>query len=160
GGANAELPARSRPAGSGSMGVESSRRIVDARYARYPIVPSALHEVRGIMNQGTSCYRVVLMTAGTAEEAAALAQMLVEERLAACVSIVGPIRSIYRWQGRVENGAEHLLIAKTHQGLVERLAARVSELHSYQVPEILSLTIDYGWPPYLAWLSAETAPAK
>jgi len=111
------------------------------------------------MDEDRTCYRVVLMTAGTAEEAAALAQSLVQERLAACVNIVGPIRSVYRWQGRVEDGAEHLLIAKTQQGLVERLAARVRELHSYQVPEVLSLPIDYGWPPYLAWLTAETAPA-
>ena len=108
------------------------------------------------MSQQLSPYRVVLITAGTAEEAAALAQVLVGERLAACVNIVGPIRSVYRWQGHVEDGAEHLLIAKTRTDLVEGLATRVKELHSYQVPEILSIPADYGWPPYLAWLSSET----
>ncbi|MCL6432491.1 MAG: divalent-cation tolerance protein CutA [Anaerolineae bacterium] len=101
-------------------------------------------------------YRVVLVTVASAEEAGRLAQALVGERLAACVNIVGPIRSIYRWQGRVEDGTEHLLIAKTREDLVEALAGRVRELHSYEVPEVLSLPVAYGWPPYLAWVEAET----
>ena len=101
-------------------------------------------------------YRVVLMTAGSADEATRLAQALVGERLAACVNVVGPIRSIYRWQGKVEDSTEHLLIAKTRAELVERLAARVRELHSYQVPEVLALPVHYGWPPYLEWLAQES----
>jgi periplasmic divalent cation tolerance protein len=103
-------------------------------------------------------YRVILMTAGSPEEAARLAQALVAERLAACVNIVGPIRSVYRWRGKVEDGAEHLLIAKTRSDLVPRLGERVKDLHSYEVPEVLALPILYGWPPYLDWLAAETRP--
>jgi len=100
------------------------------------------------------------MTTGSAEEAARLAQALVGERLAACVNIVGPIRSTYRWQGVVEDGTEHLLIAKTRAELVQRLADRVKALHSYQVPEVLALPVLYGWPPYLAWVQAETETAS
>jgi len=107
----------------------------------------------------TLSYRVVLMTAGSAEEATQLARTLVSERLAACVNIVGPIRSIYRWQGKVEDNSEHLLIAKTCADLVSRLAERVKALHSYQVPEVLALPVLYGWPPYLEWLGQETSQA-
>ncbi|MDI7275125.1 MAG: divalent-cation tolerance protein CutA [Anaerolineae bacterium] len=106
----------------------------------------------------TAGYRVLLVTAGSQEEALRLAQALVGERLAACVNIVGPIRSIYRWQGKIEDAAEHLLFAKTREDLVARLAERVKEIHSYQVPEVLSVPVEYGWPPYLAWVEAETAP--
>ncbi len=102
-------------------------------------------------------YRVVLMTAGSSEEATRLAGALVEERLVACVNIVGPIRSIYRWQGQVADEAEHLLVAKTRADLLPRLAERVRELHSYQVPEVLALPVSYGWPPYLEWVAAETS---
>jgi len=103
-------------------------------------------------------YRLVLMTAGSPEEAERLARALVNERLAACVNIVAPIRSIYRWQGQVEDSAEQLLIAKTTADLVPRLAARVRALHSYQVPEVLAWPVSYGWPPYLEWISRETQP--
>ncbi len=111
------------------------------------------------MSEQATPYRIVLMTAGSPEEAARLAEALVAERLTACVNVVGPIRSIYRWQGQIQDGAEHLLIAKTREELVPRLAERVKALHSYQVPEVLSLPILYGWPPYLAWLAAETEAA-
>lgn len=111
------------------------------------------------MAREPSEYRVILMTVASAEEAGRLAQALVGERLAACVNIVGPIRSIYRWQDRVEDSSEHLLIAKTREDLVEALARRVRELHSYEVPEVLSLPVTYGWPPYLAWVEAETRRA-
>ena len=108
------------------------------------------------MDEQALPFRVVLMTAGSAEEAERLAQALVGERLAACVNIVGPIRSIYRWKGQVSDDAEHLLIAKTKAELLPRLAQRVRELHSYEVPEVLALPLVYGWPPYLAWLQGET----
>jgi periplasmic divalent cation tolerance protein len=100
-------------------------------------------------------YRVILMTAGSHEEAERLARALVAERLAACVNVVGPIRSIYRWQGAVEESAEQLLIAKTRADLVAQLAERVRALHSYEVPEVLALPVLDGWPPYLAWVEAE-----
>lgn len=108
------------------------------------------------MSEQTLPYRVVLMTASSAEEAERLARALVDERLAACVNILGPIRSIYRWQGKVEDSEEQLLMAKTAAGLVPSLAERVRALHSYEVPAVLAVPVLYGWPPYLAWIEDET----
>lgn len=99
---------------------------------------------------------VILITAGSLEEARRLARALVEEKLAACVNCVPGIQSIYRWQGKVEESAEALLIAKTRASLVERVAARVNELHSYELPETIALPIEAGSERYLAWLGQET----
>ncbi|MGH7804266.1 MAG: divalent-cation tolerance protein CutA, partial [Candidatus Binatia bacterium] len=82
---------------------------------------------------------VVLMTAGSVEEAARIARALVEERLAACVNLVPGIRSIYRWQGAIADDAEVLLVAKTRRASLDALERRVRELHSYEVPEVLAL---------------------
>jgi len=98
---------------------------------------------------------VVLVTAGNVEEAVRLAQALVAERLAACVNIVPGLRSIYHWQGRVEDTAEVLLLVKTARHLFEALIARVGELHSYTVPEVIALPIVGGAAPYLEWLAGE-----
>ncbi len=95
---------------------------------------------------------VVLITAGSSQEADDLAQALVEERLAACVNVVGGVNSIYRWQGGVERAEEWLLIAKTAFHLVDALTARVLVLHSYTVPEVIALPIAAGAPAYLSWL--------
>ena len=78
-----------------------------------------------------------------------------DERLAACVNRL-PVESVYRWQGAVEEAAEVLLIVKTRRPLLDLLAARVRELHSYDVPELIVLPLVAGWPPYLAWIAAET----
>jgi len=94
----------------------------------------------------------VLMTAANAEEAETLARALVEEELAACVNVVGGIRSVYRWQGEVCSDAEVLLIAKSTRAAFARLEARVRELHSYDVPEVIALPIEEGSSPYLDWL--------
>jgi periplasmic divalent cation tolerance protein len=99
---------------------------------------------------------VVLVTAGDADEAARLGRALVEERLAACVNVVGPIRSIYRWQGAVEEASEHLLIVKARAADVAALEARVRALHSYEVPEVLALPVRAGSAAYLAWLADAT----
>jgi periplasmic divalent cation tolerance protein len=100
---------------------------------------------------------VVLVTAGTADEAGRLARALVEERLAACVNVVGPIRSIYRWQGAVEEADEHLLVVKARAAGFAALEARVRTLHSYDVPEVIALPLRAGSAPYLAWLADATA---
>jgi periplasmic divalent cation tolerance protein len=100
---------------------------------------------------------VVLVTAGSAEEAAAIGRALVEERLAACANVLGPIRSIYRWQGAVEDAAEHLLLLKARAADVPALDARVRALHSYDVPEVIALPVRAGSPAYLAWLAESTA---
>lgn len=103
---------------------------------------------------------VVLSTAGSSEEAERIAAALVDERLAACVNLVAPLTSIYRWQGKIERSSEVLLVIKTRQSLVTRLIARLTTLHSYDVPEAIALPITSGARDYLAWLMAETAPRR
>jgi periplasmic divalent cation tolerance protein len=102
---------------------------------------------------------VVYVTVGTGEEADRMAQALVSEQLAACVNRVRSIQSVYRWQGKVEQNDEELLIIKTRRQLFPALEKRVKELHSYSVPEIIALPIVDGSAEYLAWLG-EQALAK
>jgi periplasmic divalent cation tolerance protein len=101
--------------------------------------------------------RLVLVTAADQKQAASIARALVQERLAACVNLVGPIRSIYRWQSAVEDEQEYLLVIKTRARLYAKLERRVRQLHTYQTPEVLSLAIDDGSAPYLSWLLESTA---
>jgi periplasmic divalent cation tolerance protein len=100
--------------------------------------------------------RVVLITAPDADTGASLARTLVEERLAACVNLVPGIRSIYRWKGVIEEGDEVLMVVKTQAARCEALAARVNELHPYDVPEVLELPIGGGSQAYLDWVRAES----
>jgi periplasmic divalent cation tolerance protein len=99
---------------------------------------------------------VALSTAGSREEAERIATALVDERLAACVNLVAPLTSIYRWKGAVEHAEEVLLVIKTRRAVVSRLTARLAALHSYDVPELIVLPIVAGATPYLDWLRAET----
>ena len=98
---------------------------------------------------------VVYVTVGSPGEGERLAHALVEERLAACVSRLGPVRSVYRWQGQIEQSEEELLIIKTKRDLFERLKSRVQKLHSYSVPEIIALPILEGNEAYLKWLEEQ-----
>lgn len=100
-------------------------------------------------------YAVVFTTAPDEEEAARIARTIVEERLAGCVNIVKGIRSIYRWEGKVEDEHEVLMIVKTKRDLFNALEKRVKELHSYSVPEIISLPLVEGSEEYLSWLNNE-----
>jgi periplasmic divalent cation tolerance protein len=95
---------------------------------------------------------VVYVTAGSSEEAEQLAQTLVGEKLAACVNRIKSVRSVYRWQGQVEQSDEELLIIKTRKELFSALEQRVRALHSYSVPEIIALPIVAGSAAYLGWL--------
>ena len=95
---------------------------------------------------------IVLMTAGSREEAARLAEMLVGARLAACVQILPEIESIYRWQGAIEREAEILLVAKTTEGCFQELEREVRALHSYETPEIVALPVVNSSASYFAWL--------
>ena len=97
-------------------------------------------------------YLFVSITTTSSEEAERIAEALVQERLAACVNIVPAITSIYRWQGEVHRDSEVLLIAKSRPGLFDPLVARVKELHSYEIPEIIALPITAGSKAYLKWI--------
>lgn len=99
---------------------------------------------------------IVIVTAcGSAEEAGRIATALVEERLAACVQIM-PVRSVYRWQGRIERAGEWQLQIKTGAALADAAEARIKALHSYEVPEIMALPVAAGSERYFAWVHAET----
>ena len=95
---------------------------------------------------------VVLVTCGSEEEALKIANALVEAHLAACVNLVAPIRSIYRWEGKIWDEKEWLLIIKTQKHRFEELDKKVKSLHSYSVPEIISLPITEGAAAYLNWI--------
>jgi len=99
---------------------------------------------------------MVYMTASNADEAAKLARGLVEARLAACANILGPIRSFYWWDGKVQDEGEIALIAKTRAALVDALTAKVKELHSYSVPCVVAMPIATGNPEFLDWIGQET----
>jgi periplasmic divalent cation tolerance protein len=96
--------------------------------------------------------RIVLSTAGSPEEAARIARELVERRLAACVSRLSGLMSVYRWQGAVEAANEVLLLIKTSEERLAALEAALRELHSYEVPEFLVLNVETGSVAYLEWL--------
>ena len=99
---------------------------------------------------------VVLSTCKDAEAAATVARALVGEQLAACVNIIPQVRSIYHWEGAVQDDTEALAIIKTTRERYAALAARLVELHAYSVPEIVALPVADGHAPYLAWLAAQT----
>ena len=103
--------------------------------------------------------RFLYVTVPNADEAKKIGEALVAERLVACANIVGPIASIYWWQGQIQRDSEAVLIAKTRAELVERVIARVKSLHSYTVPCVVSLPIERGNPDFLEWIEAETGAA-
>ncbi len=95
---------------------------------------------------------VVLCACGSEAEALGIGRTLVEERLAACANVLGRIQSIYRWQGRIETAEEHMLLIKTTEARFQPLRDRIAELHSYDTPEIIALSIFNGAEKYLAWI--------
>ncbi|MCX8031186.1 MAG: divalent-cation tolerance protein CutA [Thermodesulfovibrionales bacterium] len=99
---------------------------------------------------------VVYITVPNEKEAVAIAKTLVSEKLAGCVNIIKDIRSIYHWQGKIEDDPECLLILKTRKGLFDILKKRVKEIHTYSVPEIIALPIIMGSEDYLNWLQEVT----
>ncbi len=102
---------------------------------------------------------VVFVTAASEPEATRLAEALVAEQLAACVNIVANIHSIYRWQGKVQQDREHLLIIKTRRAKFAALELRVRALHSYDVPEVIAVEVVDGSERYLAWIRDNTPTA-
>ena len=103
----------------------------------------------------TACF--VYVTASSGDEARRIAGVIVTERLAACANILDGMASIYRWQGAIAEDQEVILILKTREALVERLTARVKDLHSYDCPCVVSWRINGGNSEFLAWIEAETA---
>ena len=100
----------------------------------------------------------VLTAVGSREEADAIAAALLDARLAACVQIVGPMQSRYRWRGRIESSEEWLCLVKTTRARSEDVIAEVARVHSYETPEITVTPIVGGASGYLAWIDAEVAP--
>jgi len=99
--------------------------------------------------------RIVIVTAPEAE-AEGLARKLLEERLIACANLVKGVHSLYWWEGKIESGAETMLVLKTPASKVDELLQRVRALHSYTVPEFLALAIQESNPAYAAWVVSET----
>lgn len=108
-----------------------------------------------IMEPGMSAV-LVYVTAASEDEARKIASTAVGERLAACANILGTIRSLYWWEGAVQEGGEVALILKTQASLTERLVARIRALHSYTVPCVVALPIQAGNPDFLDWIARET----
>ena len=100
-------------------------------------------------------YVQVITTTETKADAQAIADALVERRLAACVQIVGPITSTYRWQEKIETASEWMCVIKSRQDLYDALEAAILEVHPYDVPEILAMPVVAGSKDYLAWLDSE-----
>ena len=100
----------------------------------------------------------VYATFADAEEAGRIARILIEECLAACANILGPVRSIYRWEGKVKDGAEVAVLFKTRADRAEALIARLAALHSYDVPAAVVWPIEAALPAYADWVRAESAP--
>ena len=100
----------------------------------------------------------VYATFASGEEAERIARLAVEERLAACANVLGSCRSIYRWQGAVEEAEEVAALFKTRAELAERLIARIGALHSYDVPAAVAWPVEHALPAYSDWVRAQTAP--
>ncbi len=101
---------------------------------------------------------LVLSTAGSERDADNIASSLLERRQAACVNIVPKIASVYRWEGKVERAEEWLLLIKTTRDAFEQVRQTIQELHSYKVPECISIPIENGSTSYLEWLGESVGP--
>jgi periplasmic divalent cation tolerance protein len=97
-------------------------------------------------------YTIVFSTVDSKDSADKIAETLVAEKLAACVNVVGPISSVYWWEGKIEKSEEYLLIIKSRRDLLNALMRRLKEAHPYKVPEILAVKVDRGNEDYLAWI--------
>jgi periplasmic divalent cation tolerance protein len=96
---------------------------------------------------------VVIITCGTYDESEDIASHLIEEKLAACVKIAGRVRSLFEWKGTVSRETEFMLMVVSERDQFDALSARVKELHSYEVPEIVGLPVILGSEDYLDWIS-------
>lgn len=136
----------------------SSEAAFDERAA--DLVESHTHTAEPLRDRATDEALVVITTVEKAQDGEQIARQLVERQLAACVQVSAPIVSTYRWQGRVEQEREHLLLIKTTRAAYAELEAALKQLHPYQTPEIIALPVVNGSAEYLAWLkdSVRVAP--
>ena len=102
---------------------------------------------------------VIMVTAASRRECRRIARRLIEEKLAACVNITQPIQSIYRWEGKIDQSREFLMLIKTTRNLFPQIKTEISLIHSYHTPEIICLPIIDGSPNYLQWISDSVRPA-
>jgi periplasmic divalent cation tolerance protein len=100
----------------------------------------------------TTQYQLIFTTCPNSGLAERLGRALVEEHLAACVNVLPPMQSVYRWRGAIESGSEQLLIIKIRGADYPAVEQRIRELHSYELPEVIAVPIAAGLPEYLAWL--------
>lgn len=105
-------------------------------------------------------HKLVLTTAGSQEEAGKIARALVERRLAACVNIIPQVASVFRWHGKVEEAEEHLLLIKTTSAMFGRVREAIQELHSYDLPECICLSMEDGSTAYLEWIADSVEQAE
>ncbi|MGE0651231.1 MAG: divalent-cation tolerance protein CutA [Alphaproteobacteria bacterium] len=103
---------------------------------------------------------VLYITTASADDAARIGRALVEERLCACANVIAPVRSFYRWEGRIQDDREAVLIAKTDAGKVEAATVRIKSLHSYELPCIVALPVSGGNADFLEWVARETGSAS
>ncbi|HVI23688.1 MAG: divalent-cation tolerance protein CutA [Myxococcales bacterium] len=99
---------------------------------------------------------LVFSTLPSPDKAAEIARTLVEEGLAACGNVLPAVRSIYKWQGKMQDENEVMLLLKTREEQLERLKLRILELHPYEVPEVLAIPVESGYRAYLEWIASET----
>ena len=100
---------------------------------------------------------IVLVTASSRREAAKIGRAVVKKKVAACVNVMPSVTSIFRWQGKVQSSSEALLVVKTSGRRYAALERLIRSMHSYEVPEIIALTVERGLRPYLEWVHKETA---
>lgn len=103
---------------------------------------------------------ILFSTIDDRRKAEQIASQLVQEKLAACVSIIPDVVSVYKWEGKVQHEGECLLVLKTRQERLDPLISRLAEIHPYQVPEIVAFPVIRGYLPYLEWVMEETSPEK
>jgi periplasmic divalent cation tolerance protein len=108
------------------------------------------------LEAGAADYGVMLTTTPTKDEAAKIAKLLIDEKLAACVQLL-PIESFYVWQGATQNEPETLLLIKTRTAMFDKAMARIKQVHTYTVPEIVALPFSAGFTGYLNWIGDVTA---
>ncbi|HSQ02163.1 MAG TPA: divalent-cation tolerance protein CutA [Methanobacterium sp.] len=98
---------------------------------------------------------IVYITTSGLNESKNIAKMLLEEKLAACINIIPTVESIYLWKGKIEEDSESIMVVKTRSELVENIIKKVEEVHSYEIPCILEITVNKGSKTYLKWMKSE-----